>query len=74
MTKQFFLELLMQANHQFIIQVNHINFFLNLKKTHFINEIGLVAVNTKSNQPSIVLLDTINSITIDNQTFFIKSN
>ena len=74
MSKQYFLELLMQANHQFIMQVNHINYFLNPKKMHFVNEIGLVALNEKNNRASIVLLERINSIIIDNRTFFIKAN
>jgi hypothetical protein len=72
MNKQKFLELLMQANHQFIMQVNNINFFLNPKKEHFVNEVGVIAVDERLNKASIVLLNQINSIIIDSKTFFIK--
>lgn len=73
MNKRKFTELLMQANHQFIMQVNHINFFLNLKKEHIINDIGIVAINQHTGKATIVFLDTINEIIIDSKTFFIKS-
>jgi len=73
MKKEDIIEMLMQANHQFIINVNHINYVLNLNDRHFINDLGLVAINQKTNRASIVFLDKINSIIIDSKTFFIKS-
>ena len=72
MNKQKILELLMQANHQFIVQVNNINFFLNPNKKHFVNDIGIIAVNESGSKASIVLLNQISSIIIDSKTFFIK--
>jgi len=73
MNKQKFKELLLQANHQFIMQVNNINFFLNPNKKHVINDVGLIAIDENTNKASIVLLDHINEIIIDSKTFFIKS-
>lgn len=73
MKKEDIKEMLMQANHQFIIKVNHINYILNLKGKHFINDLGLVAINQNTKRVSIVFLEKINSIIVDNKTFFIKS-
>ena len=63
----------MQANNQIIIKVNDISFFLNPRKKHFINDIGIIAVNENNNKASIVLLESINSIIIDSRIFFLKS-